>query len=342
MICTFAGPYYNEAGKNLVKAVAEYGRRYVNITGEVPFVRDVISNHHSRAVETGAIIVNCAGHDSSPFDLTVQKIAQKLKDTYDEELKSIELYDDIKSMPSTGTIKTAQLLKSVKRSMKRDVDCKGVDPLYMGYDGTDVNSVLYTSENRSITRLMGYSPRKALCFYIIPFFMAGVNFSCVKRSNAMLKYGRSLVYKESIGIDSVFDIIRHYFRQLMLYVQAVWLSMYMNPTDDEMDVGYLDIIGIGRGDKGTEVCARFSIDEDPGYRKTAEMAIETAICLVINKSINNYRGVITPAVLNVDGDVLIKRLCDRENSSFEFEWLSDSFESAKDEPEYVENYHKTE
>ena len=68
VVITTVGPYINY-GEPLVKACADAGTDYVDLTGEPEFVDLMYVRHHARAVETGARIIHCCGFDSIPHDL---------------------------------------------------------------------------------------------------------------------------------------------------------------------------------------------------------------------------------------------------------------------------------
>lgn len=62
------GPFH-KYGSGLVAACAENGTSYVDITGESPWVAEMIAAHDDKARETGAIIVPMCGFDSIPSDI---------------------------------------------------------------------------------------------------------------------------------------------------------------------------------------------------------------------------------------------------------------------------------
>ena len=68
MVIAVAGPFrfYSDA---VVAACVKFGTHYVDITGEIPWVRSCIDRYDDRAKATGACIVNCCGYDSAPSDL---------------------------------------------------------------------------------------------------------------------------------------------------------------------------------------------------------------------------------------------------------------------------------
>lgn len=68
VLITTVGPYLLY-GEPLVKACAEAGTDYVDLTGEPEFVDAMYVAHHDAAVASGARIVHACGFDSIPHDL---------------------------------------------------------------------------------------------------------------------------------------------------------------------------------------------------------------------------------------------------------------------------------
>jgi short subunit dehydrogenase-like uncharacterized protein len=68
LVITTVGPYA-KYGAPLVAACAAAGVDYVDITGELSWIRKMIDQHDATAKQTGARIVSCGGFDSVPSDL---------------------------------------------------------------------------------------------------------------------------------------------------------------------------------------------------------------------------------------------------------------------------------
>src|SRR5687768_29748 len=60
VVCTTVGPY-SKYGSALVAACAEAGTHYCDLTGEVHWMREMITAHHETAKKTGARIVHTCG-----------------------------------------------------------------------------------------------------------------------------------------------------------------------------------------------------------------------------------------------------------------------------------------
>lgn len=55
LIINTVGPYC-KYGEPVVKACAQNGTHYVDVTGESPWVKDMVERYHEKARETGAIV----------------------------------------------------------------------------------------------------------------------------------------------------------------------------------------------------------------------------------------------------------------------------------------------
>lgn len=65
VILTTVGPY-GRYGSKLVASCARAGVHCCDLTGESPWVREMIDKHHAEAERTGAKIVPSCGFDSIP------------------------------------------------------------------------------------------------------------------------------------------------------------------------------------------------------------------------------------------------------------------------------------
>ena len=68
VVCTTVGPYLRYGSKLVAACVAE-GTDYCDLTGESPWIRQMIDRHHDAAQEAGCRIVHCCGFDSIPSDI---------------------------------------------------------------------------------------------------------------------------------------------------------------------------------------------------------------------------------------------------------------------------------
>lgn len=72
------GPY-GTYGEHAFKACAENGTHYLDITGEVPFVKAMIKKYESTAKKNGCIMIPQIGIDSAPPDLITWTLVDMIR-----------------------------------------------------------------------------------------------------------------------------------------------------------------------------------------------------------------------------------------------------------------------
>lgn len=317
VVVTFAGPFIKYAPL-LVEVCVRHGTHYCDITGEIPFVRRMISKFDDAARRSGACIVHLCGHDSVPWDLSTMAVAKKLREDHGEELRRIDMYDKVMSMPSGGTLETVFHLIKVWPFWQSDEErALGMDPLRKLPDGTKSR---YALKNRNV-RLWDLS--RAF------FFMADVNAQAVRRSNALLGYGDAVAYSEGLAMRNPLLVVLYLAGLaiggvLLALPPTRWLlRQFVLPKPGQglsrkaMERGFLDVRAVGTGSGGSKVRSRIRFPRDPGYLETSRMAVESGLALALEgERIASGGGVFTPAACV--GEVLLERLC-RTGTSFEFE-----------------------
>ncbi|MEE4300100.1 MAG: saccharopine dehydrogenase NADP-binding domain-containing protein, partial [Pseudomonadales bacterium] len=189
VVLTTVGPY-QLYGAEVVAACAEAGTDYVDLCGEVPFMRATLDAHEARARETGARIVFSAGFDSVPFDLGVFFLQEQAKARFGHPLSRVK--GRVRSMNGTfsgGTLASGQA--TMEAAMK--------DPqvlqllltpwaLTPGFEGPEQPSGNEVHEDASAGG------------WVAPFVMAAINTRNIHRSNQLLghAYGEDFVYDEMV------------------------------------------------------------------------------------------------------------------------------------------------
>ena len=80
VVISTAGPFLDYS-KEIVNACVHSGSHYVDITGETPFVRDMLDRgHHDRARKNGIYIVPGCGFDSVPSDIGCYAVVRRIKE----------------------------------------------------------------------------------------------------------------------------------------------------------------------------------------------------------------------------------------------------------------------
>ncbi|HSJ46490.1 MAG TPA: saccharopine dehydrogenase NADP-binding domain-containing protein [Euzebyales bacterium] len=306
VVATTVGPYARY-GLAVVDACARAGTDYVDLTGEVLFVRDAIDRHHDTAGETGARIVHSCGFDSVPSDLSVLLAARAA------------------AGDGAGVLAWATL---VLRSASGGMSGGTVDSLRVQVDelADDPSQARIVDDPHALSpdRAAELDPGREhgvavprwdpqLCTWTGPFVMAPYNTRIVRRSNALQgwAYGRRLRYREVVGFGCGW---RAALRAAgMAAGIAVGLgAMRVGPARAVLD-RLLPAPGEGpdrarreRGHfrfdlhaatvTGARYRVRFAARGDPGYAATSVMMGECALALVVDRAaLPDAAGVLTPA-----------------------------------------------
>lgn len=209
-----AGPY-SEYGEGVVRACAEVGTNYVDVTGETPWVEKMQAKYGAQAAANGVTMVSCAGYDSIPPDITAY-LANRALYKEGDSLQRFEAFcgGSGGALP-TGTLNT--VLSGVakgKRSILRTCTfgLVGQEPQKpkevkdaqssesaRGEQSTFVPaSELSNLRNNTFWSMCpGYSPLAGQ--FCLPHFMATINTFTVHYTAAKEGYG-GFVYRERMDL----------------------------------------------------------------------------------------------------------------------------------------------
>jgi short subunit dehydrogenase-like uncharacterized protein len=188
VILTTVGPYARY-GSSLVAACAQHGTHYCDLTGEVHWMRDMITAHQETAKASGARIVHTCGFDSIPSDMGVYFLQKHMLATHGVPAKQIKYRPMAFSGGfSGGTIDSMMAMmesaKEDKGIFKRLADPYVLNDTMRGLDGPDRMSAYFDEDFDA---------------WVGPFVMAGVNTRVVRRSAELLNgmYGSDFQYNEA-------------------------------------------------------------------------------------------------------------------------------------------------
>ncbi|KAF2085216.1 hypothetical protein K490DRAFT_58831 [Saccharata proteae CBS 121410] len=106
LVITTVGPFM-KYGEPVVRACAENGTHYVDSTGEVPWVLEMIEKYHDKAQHSGAIMIPQCGVDSVPADIAAYVVSTHLRRNFSVPTSEVlNCLVDVKSKPSGGTLST--------------------------------------------------------------------------------------------------------------------------------------------------------------------------------------------------------------------------------------------
>jgi len=106
VLITTIGPYH-KYGTAVVEACAEIGTHYLDVTGEVPWVYDMIQKYDGKAKQTGAIMIPQNGIESAPTDLMCWSLVSHIRETLNAgTAELVHSTYSLDSAPSGGTLAT--------------------------------------------------------------------------------------------------------------------------------------------------------------------------------------------------------------------------------------------
>ncbi len=322
VVISTVGPYAHY-GSMLVKVCAESGTHYVDLTGEVPWMRDMIDQHHAAAVKSGAKIVHSCGFDSVPSDMGVYFTQHRANVALGQPLTRIT-YNLMKAKGgiSGGTI--ASMMNIIELAVK-DKRIRKVlanpyslnpDPGFRGPDKGDQTSAKHSEE---------------LGEWTAPFMMAGINTRIVRRSNALMDYayGKDFKYQEVMvtgsgvkGYAAAKAIAGGMKTMMLMGITSVgrkFLGLFLpaqgeGPKVDPQNPGFYHIQFNGETVDGQIFTTRLVGDGDPGYGSTSKMLAESGVCLALD-ALATKGGFWTPA--SALGGAYLARLQDAGGLKFD-------------------------
>jgi short subunit dehydrogenase-like uncharacterized protein len=315
VLATTVGPY-TRYGLPVVGACARAGTDYLDLTGEVLFVREAIDRFDAVARRTGARIVHSCGYDSVPSDLAVLLLHQRAAADGAGGLRDVRLVASAHGGLSGGTI--ASLLGQVD-AVRRDRTLRRLvaDPFALSPDRA--------AEPGTAQPLDAPVPfRTADGHWVAPFVMAPYNTRVVRRSNALLgwAYGRSLRYGEvmgtgrgPVGAASALAVGGGLLTALgamslpptRALLERVLPAPGSGPSRSTRDSGWFRMAVDARTEDGRRYRATAAAPGDPGYAATAVLFGQSALALAADRDrLPDRAGSLTPATAL--GEVLVERL----------------------------------
>ena len=298
VIISTVGPYALY-GEPLVKVCVETGTDYCDLTGEVQWVKRMITRYQGQAQESGARIVHCCGFDSIPSDMGVWHLQQQAQQQFGAAATDIRMrVKAMRGAASGGTIAsminiTKEAAKS-KELRKELANPYSICPANHSFKGRQRN-VTAPEFDKESNQWAG------------PFIMAGINTRVVHRSNALSgnAYGDKFLYDESVLMGKGakgrmtaggFVLGIGVFLAGAAIKPTRWvMENYMLPKPGEgpspkaQEKGFYDIRFIGETEKGDVIKTKVTGDRDPGYGSTSKMLAQAGLSLAFDVS-NEEKG----------------------------------------------------
>jgi short subunit dehydrogenase-like uncharacterized protein len=307
-VVTTVGPYLLY-GNELIAGCAALGVDYLDLCGEVPWMRRMIDAHQATAERSGARIMFSCGYDSLPFELGVFTCQEAAKKAFGAPVARVK--GRIRAMRGTFSGGTAASGKAIFEAAAKDPslltlvrDPFALTPGFSGPKQPPGNRPVYDEDLQT---------------WLTPFFMANINTRNVHRSNALLgfPYGQDFVYDEmqiaGPGEEGEAKAKRIMAANNNLASGAAVPKPGEGPSREERESGYYDLLFVGISPNGGQVRTAVKGERDPGYGSTSRMISECAICL-LRDAPDVPAGIWTPGAAMQHR--LIKRLVDHAGLTF--------------------------
>lgn len=322
VVVNFVGPFARYADP-VIAACADAGADYLDVSGEIGFVAEVIARHHERARRSGARIVQVAGFEALPFDVGARLVDERLRASVGTHATAIDVVTWFALPPgvprlsdgaSVGTV--TSLLHELRGAGARRLG----DPAALLGGLGDADEVRRTSPISLSPRTDG---RGAVVAPMAPSPL--INPPVIQRTRALLGLPPA-AYREGLdvstlvptragqaGVAAVVSAFQGAVRQLAeapapVRATAARVGEALLPSDaagpraDRLEGWTWGLEIRGRTDDGDEALVEVDADGHPGYLATSRLTAEAGLALSDTHGDDRPAGCVTPAVaLGTDG-----------------------------------------
>jgi short subunit dehydrogenase-like uncharacterized protein len=325
VVVSTVGPYALY-GEPLVKACAESGVDYCDLSGEVQWIRRMVQRYEATAQRSGARIVHCCGFDSIPSDMGVHFLQRKAMQRFGAPCTRVKMR--VKVMRGGFSGGTVASLMNVVKEAAADPALRKVlaDPYSLCPAGRAPH--VRQPDVRSADFDVDFGA------WIAPFVMSSINTRIVHRTNALSEqaYGADFTYDEAVlmgrGLKGRFAAtamvagLAGFMLAGAIPPARAALERFVlpkpgeGPSAEAQRKGFFDLRFLGTTADGRQIRTKVTGDRDPGYGSTAKMLGQAAACLALDVDKSATRGGFwTPAT--IFGDRLIQRLTAHSGLAFE-------------------------
>jgi short subunit dehydrogenase-like uncharacterized protein len=269
VVITTVGPYI-EYGEPLVKACAEHGTDYTDLTGEPEFVDRMYVKYNAAAEASGARIIHACGFDSIPHDLGARFTVEQLPEGVPLKVRG---FVRAGGKPSGGTFASALTAFSrVRQNMEAARERKRVEQRPSG---------------RVVKGELGRPHHDSdIDSWVLPF--PSIDPQIILRSaRALERYGPAFTYEHYIAVKTLPQaaalpvVLGGLFTAAQIPPARKFLMGRLpqgsGPDEATRAKSWFNIHFHGEGGGKHVVCEVRG--GDPGYDETSKMLAESGLCL---------------------------------------------------------------
>jgi short subunit dehydrogenase-like uncharacterized protein len=303
VLLTTVGPYLRR-GLTVVKACADTGTDYADLTGETLFVRRSIDAAHAKAQASGARIVHACGFDSVPSDLGVGLTAARAAAEGAGTLTGTVLH--VRSLRGGVSGGTVDSLRQQLIEIAADPEARAL----VGRSDALAEGPPRHGGRSSRRRVVDRDPSTGV--WQGPFLMGTFNRQIVERSNALTggSYGSGFGYREVVdggrgprgaaraavvAAGSAAFGAGMWFRPSRALLDRLLPAPGSGPSESTLERGRFTVEVVAGTTSGARYRTTVGAEKDPGYYGTAVMLGESGLALALDQ-LPAVAGVLTPMV----------------------------------------------
>jgi len=323
VVLNLVGPYTTR-GEPVIAACIAAGAHYADLTGEIPFVREMVERYDVAATEAGVKIVEVCGFEALPPDLAVQLVADAARQRWDEALAEVDVTIAITRQPPGPPRLSDTISGGTMQSMAEAVG--SMDPSVLADPAALIADARVAEAVRARSPI-GLLPRRGDDGAVIaPMSPAAfINPAVIQRTAAVIAAERGVAsapfrYREGIAMGGSAPTLplragaalaltatqagmraaaraRPAVRgRVAAGLRKVLPGSGFGPTGERIESWGWRLIATGRTDAGRTVTATLDAEGHPGYLATARMLGEAGLMMAEPGVTPERAGVLTPAL----------------------------------------------
>jgi short subunit dehydrogenase-like uncharacterized protein len=315
VVLNLCGPYTLH-GRPMIEACVNAGTHYVDLTGEIPFVRQIIDAYDARASEAGAKVVQVSGFEALPPDLAVLLAAEVARERFGEGLAEADLEVSVTGppgLPKPSDMISGGTLQSLAAAAGADDASAVTDSAALITDPGRAEQVRRISPIKVAPRR---GPDGAVIAPMAP--AAFINPAVIHRT-AALTDAEPFRYREGIGlrgppatlplryaaagvlsgtqaaVAAAANASPSVRRRVGSTLEKILPGSGFGPSGERLERWSWRMSVVGRTAGGREVRVEVEADGHPGYLATARMLGEAGLLLAEPGLTPERAGCLTPA-----------------------------------------------
>ena len=328
VVLNLVGPYTIH-GRPVVEACVANGAHYCDLSGEMPFVREILDDFDARATEAGVKLVQVCGFESLPPDMAMTLATEAGRERWDEDLVEVDLEASVRlpGVPRPSDVISGGTFQSMAEAAGCDDPSSVTDPAALITDPALADEVRRRSP---ITLRPRRGARGAVIAAMQP--AAFINPAVIHRSAALAadaaqRPSKPFRYREGVAMPGGAASLPFRYaaagaiggmqaalgagtragpgarRRIAGAMRRVLPSSGFGPSPDRLEGWRWSMWLNARTEGGNQVTVDVDAEGHPGYLATARMLGEAGLLLAEDGATPDRAGHLTPATAVGTGSV---------------------------------------